>query len=64
MARVNVALHTDIALLMIEKLAQACRGEFFGAMTTGGIQFGFTCSKHARLFVKKLEKINVAATQL
>ena len=63
MARVNVTLGSDIALNIIEKLAQACRGEFFGAMTSGGIQFLFACNSHARLFVKKLEKMNVTAIQ-
>lgn len=64
MARVNVTLHHDVSLVILNALARACRGEFFGAMTGGGIQFGFACTKHARLFVKKLEKIDVNADQL
>ena len=64
MARVNIVLHKDISLVTLDAIARACRGEFFGSMTTGGLQFGFACAKHARLFTKKLEQINVNANPL
>jgi len=57
----RVKVQSAMSLKAIDRIAQECRGEFFGTCAPCTVQYGFANRKHAYLFCKKMEQIGAYA---
>ncbi len=62
MARVKV--QTAAPLMILDRIARECKGEFFGTTAPCTVQFGFAHKSHARLFQKRVERQLAVYTEL